>query len=129
MNNELLQSKINRAWSLKKEGQYNDALKLYEEVIDFMSKESADYARSFEGAVIDEGDTRKITPTYLTKAKDFLTRDNVTCTVFNNMGVIYAEQGDLESAKSCFIQSIELTPEEFDYPHPVEGLKALGEYE
>ena len=47
------------------------------------------------------------------------------CTVLNNIGGVYLEAGDLESAEKAFKESIEFIPEGFDYPPPKEGLDLI----
>lgn len=120
-----LQEKINKAWELKKEGNFADALKLYQGVHDELVDEAGQHARQIPGTRVDEGDTRKIMPSLFTETEKYLRKDNVFCTILNNMGVIYAEAGDKESARRCFEESIKSTPEGINYPNPKTGLKEL----
>ncbi|MDG2460652.1 MAG: tetratricopeptide repeat protein [Luminiphilus sp.] len=48
------------------------------------------------------------------------------CTVLNNIGGIYLESGDLESARKAFEESIEFIPDGFDYPPPHIGLDEVN---
>lgn len=119
------QEKITKAWELKKEGSFAEALKLYKELHDELVDEASEHARQIPGTRIDEGDTRKIMPSLFTESEKYLRKDNVFSTILNNMGVIYGEAGDKESARRCFEDSIKFTPEGVDYPNPKTGLKEL----
>jgi len=116
---------FNKAWRLKKEGKYSDALALYNELYEQLIKEASDYARGFEGSVVDEDKIRKLMPQLFRKVDEYLKKDNLACTILNNMGVIYAENGNTETAKKYFEESIRLTPDGIDYPNPKIGLKEL----
>ena len=119
------QEKFNKAWTLKKEGNFAEALKLYKELHDELVDEAGESAWEIPGTRIDEGDTRKIMPSLFTETEKYLRKYNMFCTILNNMGVIYAEAGDKESARRCFEDSIKFTPEGIDYPNPKIGLKEL----
>lgn len=119
------QEEFNKAWNLKKEGKRNEAFIIYESILTVLYKEAGDFGHRSPGAFIDEGNTRKMTPTYFIKTKEYLTRDNLVCTVLNNMGVILAEKGNIAGAKNMFEQSIELTPPGFKYQDPKTGLANL----
>lgn len=122
------QEKFNKAWELKKQGKLKDALGLYMSLYDELIKEASEHVGNIPGTEITEGKTVTMMPSFMPEAEKFLKRDKLACTILNNMGVIYAEAGDKESAKNCFEQSIELTPEGVDYPNPKTGLKELGDY-
>jgi tetratricopeptide (TPR) repeat protein len=47
------------------------------------------------------------------------------CTVLNNIGGVFLESGDLESAEKAFKESIEFIPDGFDYPPPYDGLDEI----
>ena len=119
------QEKFNTAWDLKKQGKFVEALKLYRELHDELLDEAGEHARNIPGTRIDEGSTRKIMPSLFTETEKYLKKNNLFCTILNNMGVIYAESGDVESAKKCFEDSIKFTPDDFDYPNPKLGIKEL----
>lgn len=120
-----LQDLINKAWDLKKEGKLIETLDFYNKAYDILIRESVDYAKNFGGSEINEGKTRKVMPQFFNKADEYLKKDNVVCTILNNMGVIFAELGDKETAKKYFQESIKFTPENFDYSNPHIGLKEL----
>ena len=120
-----MQQKFNQAWEYKKEGKLTDAMKLYDELYEQLIKESCNYARSFEGSEIDEDNTRKVMPKFFNKADEYLKRDKLACTILNNMGVIFAEIGDKESARRYFEESIKHIPDGLDYQNPIIGLNNL----
>lgn len=119
------QEKFNKAWELKKQGNLKGALDLYTSLYDELIKEASKHAGSIPGTEITEGKTVTMMPSFMTEAEKFIRKDKLACTILNNMGVIYAEAGDKESAKNCFEQSIELTPDGVDYPNPKIGLEEL----
>ena len=125
-----LQERLNKAWELKKSGDHMTALRFYHEVFNELGGEAAAYARMQPGTLtetIEGGEkVRTIQPEYLEKAKHYLRRDKIACTISNNMAVIFAELGDIASARKLFEQAIELTPEGFDYPDPRIALEELG---
>ena len=98
---------------------------MYQELHDQLVDEAGEHARQIPGTRVDEGDTRKIMPSLFTETEKYLRQDNAFCTILNNMGVIYAETGDKESARRCFEDSIKFTPEGMDYSNPKIGLKEL----
>lgn len=119
------QELLNKAWELKKQGRLKEALDLYMSAYNQLIKEASKYAGDIPGAEITDGGTVTVMPLFMTEAEKFIKKNKLTCTILNNMGVIYAEAGDIESARNCFEQSIELTPEGLDYPDPKIGLKAI----
>src|SRR3989338_3674805 len=98
------------AKQLKLEGRLDEALKAYSEAFDLLVKEAHEYARVHEGAVVGIEATRKITPVLFEKAKQYLKQDKIAAVISNNMGVIFAQQENFDSAKKFFEQAIELTP-------------------
>lgn len=124
-----LQELLNRAWDLKKNGEKLEALKLYNQAFDILSKEAQRFAHDSGGTYEDaeeNGDkVRKILPKFFDKAKEYLKRDKVAAVISNNMGTIFAELGDNEGAKKMFEQAIELTPDREDYTDPKIGLAEL----
>jgi tetratricopeptide (TPR) repeat protein len=120
-----IQELLNKAGEKKKEGDFVGALSLYKEALGGLTDEASEYARNVPETRIDDGDTRTILPSLFTEVEKYLRKDNVYCTILNNMGVIYAETGDVESARHCFEDSIKFTPEGVDYPNPKAGLKEL----
>lgn len=123
--NEDLQDKINRAHKYKEEGKLIESIGTYNQVYDFYIKEATEFARRSDNAIVNKGTTRKINPEYFLEAEKYLKRDNVVCTILNNMGVIFAELDDKENAKKYFEEAIKLTPNGLDYQEPKIGLKNL----
>lgn len=125
MNDQSFQEKFDQAWTNQKKGKFTDAMKLYDELYEQLIKEAADYARSFDRSEIDEGDAKKGMPLFFIKAEEYSKRDNRVCTILNNVGVIFTETGDKESAIKYFKESIKFTPDGLDYQNPKIGLKEL----
>lgn len=121
------QEKFNKAWDLKKEGKFKEALDLYKELLNELIDEAGKYTRSLSGTRINTDDGRgvKIMPKLFSEVDKYLKRDVAYATILNNMGVIYAEAGDKKSAINCFKDSIKYTPDGFDYQNPKIGLKEL----
>lgn len=120
-----IQLLLNQAWEEKKEGKFTESLALYDQVYGELVKEATEHARAQQGTTEDEGDTRKILPKYFEEADNYLRRDNVVCTILNNMGVIFAELGDKDAARKHFEESIKYTPQGMEYENPKVGLKSL----
>lgn len=117
-----LQSLINQAWELKKSGKHTEALALYSKAFDILTTEASNYAHR-ETRVSPL--STKINPDIFQKSKEYFKQDKVACTVSNNMAVIFAELGDLDSAERFFEQAIELTPDGIEYNDPRIGLEEL----
>jgi tetratricopeptide (TPR) repeat protein len=119
-----LQNKINRAKEYKDNKKPLEALGIYNQVFSFLCKEAANYANK-PGNFGDSGKTREIFPNCFKDAKEFLKKDGLACKISNNMGTIFAETGDIDSAEKMFKQSIDLTPDDMDYKDPIIGLQNL----
>jgi tetratricopeptide (TPR) repeat protein len=65
-------------------------------------------------------------PKLFLETDNYLKRNSAYATILNNMGVIYAEAGDKQSAINCFKESILYTPDDLSYPNPKIGLKDLN---
>lgn len=120
-----LQNKVNKAKKYKEEGKLLEALGIYNQVFDFLSQEAANHAHKAEN-VKDAKKVRQISSGYFEDAKKFLKQDDLACKISNNMGTIFAELGDTDSAKSMFMQAIDLTPDDMDYKDPKIGLEELN---
>jgi len=48
------------------------------------------------------------------------------CIVMNNIGTVYLEAGDLESAEKAFKESIEFIPQGYNYPPPTEAIDYIN---
>ncbi len=109
------QEKINKAWELKNDGNSSEAMSLYSELYEQLIKDAF-------------RNTGNPTDSYLedeVRVGNYLKGDNLACTILNNMAVILAENGEKESARKYFNESIKYTPEYLDYQNPVIGLKEL----
>lgn len=115
MTDKEVQKKINDALELKKQGKFEDAMKLYSEFYEQLIRDA------FEAT----GGIGKFEERDEIKVNKYLKGDNLACTVLNNMGVILAEAGNKEGARNYFEESIKLTPNGLDYPNPKVGLKEL----
>jgi tetratricopeptide (TPR) repeat protein len=122
--NKDLQNKINKAKEYKENKKSLEALGIYNQIFNFLCKEAANHAHKPDNFK-DVGKTRKIFPGFFRDSKEFLKRDELACKISNNMGTIFAESGDIDSAESMFKQSIDLTPDDMDYKDPVIGLQNI----
>ena len=118
-----LQETLKNAWELKTSGDRTGALKLYDEAFNMLTSEATAHAHKQTRV---SPLSNKITPDLFAESKSYFKRDNVACTISNNMATIFAELGDSESARKLFEQAIELTPEGVDYPDPKIGLEKLN---
>lgn len=125
-----IQELLNKAWELKKDKKHKEALDLYNKAYDILISEAGEFAHNQEGTYEDFEENgekvRKITPKLFDKSKEYLRRDKIAATILNNMGVIYSENLDYESAERLFNESIELTPDGLDYPDPKIGLESIN---
>ncbi|HTE49026.1 MAG TPA: tetratricopeptide repeat protein [Candidatus Paceibacterota bacterium] len=120
-----LQKLINEASDFKNSGKLASALSCYNAVMDQLSAEAAEYARSQPDSQLDIGETRRILPKYFEYADSYLRRDNIASRTSNNIGVIFAELKNFDSAKKYFHEAIKYTPENEVYPDPEINLKNL----
>lgn len=123
---EELQSLVNKAWELKKNGDLANAFICYSNAFDILIKDAHGFARNQPFALLDIGELRVATEVLKDEAKKFLKQDKTAAVISNNMGTILAELGDPEGASKMFKQAIELTPENDEYADPVTGLNELN---
>jgi tetratricopeptide (TPR) repeat protein len=121
-----VQQLVNKAQELKNEERLVEAAHCYKDILDLLSKEATEHARSVEGTRVDEDTTRKIMPSYFIEVQKYLKRDRIYALVANNLGVIYARLGDSESAKKLFEEAIELTPDGDKYEDPKTNLANIA---
>ena len=119
------QEKFNKAWEFKKQGERVSALGLYRELYNELVDEAGEHVRQVPGTGVDEGGTRKIMPSLFTEVEKYLKENKNFCVILNNMGVIYAEAGDKDSARRCFVDSIKFTRDNVNYPDPKIGIDNL----
>lgn len=115
----------------RKLSRFRDALEWYERGTDRLMKLVSekvhdDPSKCYRDEVIDGKPTRTLLPYVFTKTQDLLKSNVLYAGLRNNAGVCYAELGDIESARSCFEDAIECTPDGYDYPDPVTNLEDLG---
>ncbi len=124
-----MNKKFNKAWEYKKQKKFKEALDLYRELQNELADKAAEYARTLPETGIDTDDGKGviIMPKLFLEADNYLKRDSHYATVLNNMGVIYAEAGDKQSAINCFKESILYTPDGLSYPNPKIGLEELND--
>lgn len=120
-----LQKLINEAKEFKKSGKLASALSCYNAVMDQLCLEAAEYARSQPDSYFDTKETRHFTPKYFEYTDAYLKRDNVASRVSNNIGVIFADLKNFESAKKYFFEAIKYTPKNENYSDPETNLKEL----
>lgn len=115
MEDKLFQKKFNRAWMYKKERKYIEAMELYVELYRQLIKDAFEYLGGANGTFAEDK----------SKVGEYLKGDNLACTILNDMGVIFAEVGDKQSARKYFEESIRYTPDGINYENPKIGLKEL----
>lgn len=116
---------LSQAWDAVRKGLPVEALENYSAAFDVLTREASNHAHAADGTVRDEKETRTLLPKYLEVVREYYRQNDAACKISYNMGVLFAEVGDNESARRMFEQSIELTPEGLDYPDPKIGLKGL----
>ena len=114
----------------KKMGNLDEALKHYDNASSVLSREASREAKRNGYVTLSETDEGK--KVYTVEAgnipfvKNYLKNDIRWATVMNNIGGVYLEMGDYDSAKDAFIESIEFTPEGMSYKSPHGGLDILS---
>jgi len=66
-----------------------------------------------------------VLPYYFMKTKEELKSSPQYAMLQNNIGVCFMELGNFESAREAFIESINMTPDGFEYPLPVDALREV----
>lgn len=120
-----LQNLINQAKGFKELGKLANALSCYNAVMDQLCAEATNFARSHPDSYFDIKETRHFTPKYFEYADSYLKKNNVASRVSNNIGVIFAELNNFESAEKYFYEAIKYTPENEKYLDPEINLKKL----
>jgi len=76
-------------------------------------------------AFYDEGNKRYILPAYFSAFANALKSSIFFANIVNNLGTLYAEQGDYKQARECFQEAIEFTPAGVRYDDPHIALRSL----
>jgi tetratricopeptide (TPR) repeat protein len=76
-------------------------------------------------AMYDKDGARYLLPAYFAAFLNALRSDILYSNIVNNIGTLFAETGETEEAKKCFLEAINFTPDGVDYPSPKIGLKEL----
>jgi len=108
-----------------------DALEWYERGTDRLMKlvsdqVHADPSKCYRDEVVDGKTTRTLLPYVFAKTKELLKSNLTYAALRNNAGVCRVDLGDFESARTCFEDAIECTPDGYDYPDPARNLENLG---
>ncbi len=120
---------LEKAFNLKNAGRLEESLDLYNTAFNALVKDAEAYAKNLEEVFCPENGgncDKKISAKYLAKFKEHLKKDKCACVVSNNMAVIFAQMGEMASAKIFFEQAIDLTPEGEKYDDPFIGLEVLN---
>lgn len=76
-------------------------------------------------ALYDDKDTRYILPSYFSSFFNSLKSNLLYSTILNNIGTLFAEHGDNEQARKCYMESIEFIPQGVKYDNPQIGLQEI----
>lgn len=106
MRDEDLQQLLNDAANARKQGDIPTSARLYNQAYEALVSEAADYARNQPEAISDVGNERIVLTAYFTHADAYLKRDKLACAVANNLGVAFADMGDLINARKMFIEEV-----------------------
>ena len=117
---------INQAKDFKQAGKLANALSCYQAVMDQLCSEATEHARSYPDSYFDiKEQVRRFSPKYFEYADSYLKRDNLASVVSNNIGVIFAELQNFDSAKKYFLEAMKYTPEGEIYLEPEINLRNL----
>jgi tetratricopeptide (TPR) repeat protein len=76
-------------------------------------------------AIHDEDDVRYLLPIYFSAFSSALKSDILYSNMVNNIGTLFAEKGEIEEARKCYMESIEFIPQGVKYDNPFIGLESL----
>lgn len=77
-------------------------------------------------SIYDKDGARYLLPAYFAAFSNALRSDILYANIVNNIGTLFAETGETEEARKCFLEAIDFTPQgtRFDNPHiNLENLK------
>ena len=128
---DLIEAYNSLGLTYRKLNRFRDALEWYERGTDRLmklvsEKVHEDPSKCYRDELIDGKATRTLLPYVFAKTQELLKSNLVYAAMRNNAGVCHVDVGDMESARACFEDAIECTPDGYDYPDPARNLKDLG---
>jgi len=100
---------------------FEQASKILWDVVFIKIKQSSDYPNKYIIHTINNNSTIDLDKAF----NDFFKMEHLCCQIKNNLGASLAKLGLLEEAKVAFKESMEYTPEGFDYQAPIIALKEI----
>jgi len=76
-------------------------------------------------AIVDKEGVRYLLPAYFAAFSNALRSDILYANTVNNIGTLFAEDGEKEEAKKCFLEAIDFTPQGVKFDNPHIGLENL----
>lgn len=119
--------------TLKMMGKLNEALLYYSQGVDVLMdvtlnqiSQSPEKSKFFGESKTQDGKIEmQLKPLIWTRVHELLKLNPLYATFKNNMGVCFAEQGDIEQARACYLEAIEFTPDGVNYQAPRIGLEKI----
>lgn len=114
----------------KKVGKFHNALEWYDKGAEILCQHATDKAhedpsKCYIDEEINGEKIRKMLPYVLNKTKEILKSTPDYAAIKNNMGVCFAELGDVQGARDAYREAIEMTPDGYNYPNPIINLREL----
>lgn len=109
----------------KNGGDFREALDLYKQASELLIEEATQYTMKQKGMVVIKGDVGEVSPDYVSTVMEYIKDNPFSRVLYNNLGAIYVDCGDIELAKENFEEAINFTPDGVDYPQPKENLEKL----
>ena len=128
LNPNLIEAYNSLGLTYKKLNQLRRALECYQSGIDRVwdSVQEKVHERSELCYQIDQNGRRTVLPFVFTETQRLLKSNAIYAVLCNNAGVCLNLLGDSEQARSRFEESIDCTPDGYDYREPVDNLKNLA---
>jgi len=76
-------------------------------------------------AIYDKDDARYLLPAYFAAFSNALRLDILYSNIVNNIGTLFAETGEIEEAKKCFLEAINFIPPGVKFDNPYINLESL----
>lgn len=127
INPDLPESYNSLGMTYKKLGKLLNAQHWYDEGLQCLVRLASAQARRENPSVASRtvGNSVFFNPQLLEESHKILKSTPQYTIMSNNLGVCLAELGDIEGAKNAYRESIEFTPEGYDYPFPIINLSQL----